>query len=154
MKIDQIFSSHGGENVLAEKDQVLEDIKVSLTNSHVKFEKGEAPYIKAIVNKTLTDLGWADSVKIPPTNLTVNFVKRRVGLCLQLGNVARTYADLLKLQVLFEKQIIEVGVIALPIRSNSIKLGSNAAQYERLKEEVKLFENIIKVPLVLIGIST
>ena len=154
LKIDQIYSSHRGEDMLTSKPQIWNDIKQSLLNSKLQFHRGESQHIKTEVSNTLTKLGWADSVRIEPTKLTINFVKGRVGLCLQLGNVARTYADLLKLQLMHERNVIDVGVIVVPLRSESKKLGSNHAQYERLMDEVKLFENIIIAPLIVIGLST
>lgn len=154
MQINEIFSNNGGDKILFTRENIYSEIKTALSSSALVFKKGESARIKSEVSDILVCMGWADSVKIHPTNLTVNFIKERVAFCLQLGNIARTYADLLKLQVISNKQIIDVGILAVPIRSDSIKLGSNAAQYERLKEEVILFENIITVPLVLIGLST
>lgn len=154
MKIDQIYNSNSGKEILFSKPEIWTELSKVFTNPNFQFKRGNSQLIRMTVSKSLNRFGWADSVKIEPTNLTINFVKRNVGLCVQLGNVARTYADLLKIQILFEKNIIDVGVIAVPGRFDSKKMGSNHAQYERLEEELKLFKNIITVPLVLICLST
>lgn len=152
MKIGQMYSSNGGLKVIMDEPDILNEITLSLTNPLVKFEKGDPPFIKLKVSNTLSEFGWGDEVKLEPTNLTINFMKKRVGFCLQLGNVARTYADLLKIQSFYERNIIDVGVIAVPDNINSRKMGSNLAQYERLEEEIKLFGNFINAPIVLIGL--
>lgn len=154
MKIDQIYSSNDGKSILFSKHQIWDELSQTLSNSKIRFEKRESQNIKMEISRHLNRLGWADSVKIEPTNLTINFIKSRVGLCIQLGNVARTYADLLKMQILYDRKIIDVGVIAVPVRYVSKEMGSNLAQYERLEEEVKIFDKIIKAPLIIIGLST
>lgn len=154
MKIDQVFSTHGGKDMVLSKTPIWEEIERAFTNPKIKFQRGESHNMKLKVLNALNKLGWADSVKIEPTNMTINFIKRRVALCLQLGNVSRTYADLLKIQLLFERKMIDAGVIAVPLYAESKKLGNNHAQYERLKNEVKLFDRIINAPIVLIGLST
>jgi hypothetical protein len=154
VRISQIFSHHDGEKILKSNFIIWEDLQKVFTNPGLQLKKGYAHTIKVKVSDSLNSLGWADRVTIEPTRLTINFIKQKVGICIQLGNVARTYADLLKTQVLFDRKLIKVGVIAVPMRTYSKRIGSNIAQYERLVEEVKLFENIITVPLLIIGIST
>jgi len=154
MKIQQMYSSNGGKNIILSNSQIWSELLQVFSESQLRFEKGESQKIKMEVSNTLNKLGWADSVKIQPTNLTINFIKQRVGLCLQLGNVARTYADLLKIQLLIEMKIIDVGVIAVPIRSAAKEMGSNLAQYERLENELKIFDTIISAPIVIVGLST
>ena len=80
-------------------------------------------------------------------------MKRKVGLCVQLGNIARMYADLLKMQLMYEKQMIDIGIIVVPMKLESKSLGSNHVQFERLVAELKIFDKIINLPLVVIGIS-
>ncbi len=154
MEIDQIFSTHSGKDMVLSKATIWNDVERAFTDPKIKVQKGKSRNIKFKVSNTLNKLGWADSVKIEPTNITINFIKRRVALCLQLGNVSRTYADLLKIQLLFERKMIDAGVIAVPLRAESKKLGNNHAQYERLKNELKLFNVFINAPIVLIGLST
>lgn len=153
VRINQVYSSNSGEIILQRIPGIWDEITIALSNPFFKFEKGDPNLIKNEVYSRLNKLCWADSVKIEPSNLTINFIKKRVGFCLQLGNVARTYADLLKLQVVFERGLIDVGIIAVPDKYASKRLGSNHAQYERLKEELKLFQNIINAPIIIIGLS-
>lgn len=59
------------------------------------FGRDNPKYIKSVVSeKDLMEKGWADRVRIvASTNLTINYMKNKVGVCFQLGNVARMYAD-------------------------------------------------------------
>lgn len=151
INIEEIYTSNGGEKLF--KDKIWNDIKDTFTNKTIKLKKRETREIKEFVSEILNKKGWADEVKIFPSNISINYQKRDVGLCFQLGNVARIYSDLLKIQVMFDRKKISIGVIVVPMKLESISLGSNHAQYERLVEELKIFEKIINLPLVIIGIS-
>jgi hypothetical protein len=97
--------------------------------------------------------GWACDVPVAASNLTVSYVRRGVGVCTQLGNVARTYADLLKLERLFRDSIIGIAVEVVPTDDLSRRLGSNHASYERLTREVRLFRDVITAPLLVLGVE-
>ena len=153
MQINQVIDSNNGKEKLLVKQKIWNEIKECFTNQQIKMNKGNAPHIKREVAETLTKNGWAENVKISPSNLRINFLKNRVGLCLQLGNYARVYADLLKLQLMYEKDTIEIGIIAVPFKDKAKLIGSNVAQFERLVNEIKLFTEIIDLPLAIIGLD-
>jgi ABC-type siderophore export system fused ATPase/permease subunit len=75
----------------------------------------------------------------------------QIGLCLQTGNMARFYADLLKLQLLFSKGRIRQAVYILPTRRSARVIGENMAQFERLVDELEIFAEVISVPMLVIG---
>jgi len=85
--------------------------------------------------------------------LTITFLKKKVGICFQIGNVARTYADILKLSQLNKKGIIDVGVIIVPHKNESKLMGANYAQFERLVKELAQFKEIVPTPIIVIGLS-
>lgn len=153
MQISQVIDSNNGKEKLLVKQKIWNEIKDCFANPQIRLNKGNAPYIKREVAETLTKCGWAENVKILPSNLNINFLKDRVGLCLQLGNYARVYADLLKLQLMYEKDTIEIGIIAVPFKDKAKMIGSNVAQFERLVDEIKLFTEIIDLPLAIIGLD-
>ena len=154
MKISEIQYFNGSKAKLHNKDEIWNEIVESLSDPALKFKKTEARNMKNKVSNSLNRFGWGDTIKIEPTNLSINFIKQNVGLCIQLGNVARTYADLLKIELLYERKLIDMGVIAVPIYSESKKFGSNYSQYERLVEELKLFKNIITTPIIVVGLTS
>ena len=98
--------------------------------------------------------GWSDEIKLDPTSsITVTSVRNAVGLCLQTGNVSRTYADLLKLQLLFSRKKIGGGIIILYSRVSARALGENLASFDRLKRELSIFKEVITVPVLLVGLE-
>ncbi len=119
-----------------------------------KFGVENGAQIRKFLNYEFNKIGWADRVKISENNLTVSFVKDNVGICLQLGNIARIYADILKISYLGRKGIIDVGVIIVPDESEAKKLGGNYANFSRLSREIVLFSEIINFPILAMSICS
>jgi len=154
MKIIEECSYNNGILILKQNVSLYNEIKTVLTDRSLYFGKGVSREIKKSISFKLNTFGWADRVRLSPSRLTINFMKQEIGLCLQLGNVARLYADILKLQYLYNKNTIIVGIIAVPVKIEGNKIGSNHAQYERLVKEIKLFKDIITLPIVCFGLET
>jgi len=113
-----------------------------------------AAQMKGEVLKHLQMLGWAGEVEIDSTSgITITSIKGRTGLCFQTGNMARMYADLLKLQAVFAKRVIDDGTMIIPTKSCAKILGSNIANFERLTHELKIFKAVVTMPLLVIGVS-
>jgi len=72
---------------------------------------------------------------------------------LQTGNVARVYADLLKLQALFLEGRITAAVLIVPSKELSKTFGNNIASFDRLVSELAVFQAVITVPLFVIGLE-
>lgn len=118
------------------------------------FGRDNPKYIKSVISERFNEKGWADRVKVAPSaKITISFMKNNVGVCFQLGNVARMYADLLKLETLGLDNKIDVGIIALPDALESSKLGANYARYDRLIKELKVFSRIFTLPMVVLSLS-
>lgn len=152
MRICNIYSHNKGLEILNEKSSASE-LTDAIESCPVKFRKGSPARIKKHISKTLTSNQWVDKVKVGNSRLTINFLKDKIGVCFQIGNVARTYADILKLNHLGNKAIIKVGIIVVPHELESRSLGTNYASFDRLQNEMKLFSNEINTPMVVIGIS-
>jgi hypothetical protein len=153
MQIKQTYSHHLAEPVLSVKDGILPEISTAFYNRSVILSKNNPRKIKTYVSHELNSLGWADSIRIGTTNLSVNYMKNRVALCLQLGNVARTYADILKVQYLFETKVIDLGILVVPDNVASRDFGTNYARFDRLVSELQLFESFIQAPIFVIGLG-
>ncbi|MBX2990221.1 MAG: restriction endonuclease [Bacteroidetes bacterium] len=143
-----------GKGILESKGVLLNEIVEVLSDHTLRFESGRSSAIKQATSRKLNKCGWADTIRIGTSNLSINFMKDRVGLCLQLGNVARTYADILKMQYLYEKKVIDVGIIAVPVYEASKQLGANYAEYGRLTKELKLFQAFVTGPIVVFGLAS
>lgn len=113
-----------------------------------------APKIRAALLDLLYKSGWPDEVLLAPgSTITVTSMKNRVGLCLQTGNYARVYADLLKLQKLFVDGAINVGLLIVPSDVSAKLLGDNLASSARLQKELRIFQNVITCPILVVAIE-
>ena len=74
-------------------------------------------------------------------------------LCFQTGNMSRFYADLLKIQYVFEKRKAKVAIYIIPSKEAAKIMGSNIANFERFTFELNLFKEIITIPTIVIGIN-
>jgi hypothetical protein len=153
MKIRDQYSHHNGLEKIQEKNGILEEIHKVLTNNNLLFGSNSPKEIKIITNERFNQIGWADKVKVGNSNLTISFIKSKVGICFQIGNVARTYADILKLFFLINKKLIDVGVIIVPHKIESNMMGANYAQFDRLVKELTQFDDIVNAPILILGLS-
>lgn len=118
-----------------------------------RFDQLSPSELKKAVGWSLVKAGWARNVRVPGSRLSVNFVLDNAALCVQFGNVARTYADLLKLQTMHCLGKTSNGFIAVPVLAASRIMGSNHAQFERLVAEIELFRETISMPIGVIGLG-
>lgn len=101
---------------------------------------------------TIHKKGWSDEYYLDRTSkITITSIKEKTGLCIQTGNMARMYADLLKLQALYSRDTITGGVLILATASCGRSFGGNVASYERVICELAIFDRVITMPLIIIG---
>lgn len=93
---------------------------------------------------------WAAGLHLRNSNLTIGYFKNQVGLCVQLGNVCRAYADLLKLEALFKDGITTVSVLVVPSDDYSAHLGSNHASFTRMSRDIEALSAALTGPMILI----
>jgi hypothetical protein len=75
----------------------------------------------------------------------------KTGLCIQTGNFARVYADLMKLQAMYVADYIEQALIVVPSKAMSVRLGSNIASYDRLTRELPDWMGVYYCPTTVVG---
>lgn len=98
--------------------------------------------------------GWTNELIVASNSgMTITTSREQVGLCLQTGNMARMYADLMKLQTLYLDGAINVAVIVLPSSATAKLLGSNIAAAERLERELVVFRKTCHVPTVIYSLE-
>jgi len=144
------YSHHGAEKALpADIVQEVQDVLGGLRMPIVQYS---ASRIRNAITEQLQGRGWSGRVRLDPdTKISVTSMKQRVALCLQTGNMARFYADLLKLQLPFTKGAIEGAMLITPTQAAASSLGSNIANFDRLTRELPVFREIITVPLLVVG---
>ncbi len=121
------------------------DIKASLTATQARSR---------ILERLRNSHGWSDEVNLcAEARISITSKKGETGLCLQTGNMSRFYADLLKLEFLFQEQLIHGAVYILPDRHLARAWGQNIANFERFTNEVSIFAQIINTPLLILGLT-
>lgn len=145
------FTYRSGDSVLG--PTVLGRIRKVLNDLTFKAHRGCATNIRNAILAQLQIEGWSDKIQISPRRkLTITAMHRKIGLCLQTGNMARFYADLLKLQSLFLEETIYGAVYILPTRQTAKLMGDNLAHFERLTSEIsEEFHRVITIPMQVIG---
>ena len=144
------FSYRNGLDVVP--STIVEDVTISIESINQSIGLYEVSDFRKELLLKMKQRGWSDNVLLDKVSkISITGEKERCGLCLQTGNVSRIYADLLKLQTLFLQNKIKAGVIILPTVKCAKDYTSNAATYERLNRELNIFDQVITVPLVIIG---
>ena len=149
------FSTHshcaGVERVPA---AVLRDVGEAIAGVEARGEKGAAPRIRGQLLENLKASGWSGEVPVARgSDMTITSMKDGVGLCVQTGNMARMYADLIKLQTLYLDNAIASAVIVLPSQPLALQIGDNIAQATRLERELEIFRKAYHVPTVLLALE-
>lgn len=148
----QIHGHRQGDEVVP--SAALKDVRESLKATAVPVARGNSREIKSQVLELLRQRGWLGEISLSPhSGITVTSQKGDVGLCIQTGNMGRMYADLLKLQTLYTGGSIKTAILVVPTYLAAKALGDNLANYERLTREMGIFERVITVPLVIIGME-
>ena len=126
----------------------------SLEKLDFELARNTASELREAVLATLMVEGWSDSVKVAGnTNITITSVRDRTGLCLQTGNMARFYADFLKLQLVYQNGHIDNALYCVFSKTTAVKMGSNLANFDRVVRELTLFRDIVTLPIHVLGMS-
>lgn len=123
------------------------ELESAISVVSVKPARGASSKIRNQILSHLKTDGWSGSVAISNNSrLTITSMKQDVAICLQTGNMARIYADLMKLQTLYLDESITSAAIVLPSYEVARLLGSNIAQATRLERELEVFQKSYTVP--------
>lgn len=130
------------------------EIESAIGACDIEPGKGKAAYIGRSIVASLANFGWSGKVQLArESKITITSVKDSVGLCLQTGNMARFYADLIKLQQMFLNNTIKAGVMIIPTRAAAKRLGDNIAHANRLQCELEIFRSVIHMPLIVLAVD-
>lgn len=145
-------------NHLKAQTEIPEDLSSQLLSRvralNVHWAKRQGTPIRENILRVLRDDGWSRPVKLDPEiGITVGAMKEGIALCVQFGNMARFYADLLKLQYLYLKRRATAAIYLLPTKESAKRIGSNIAQFERLTTELEYFREIIQIPVLVVGLE-
>lgn len=147
-----VFSHHDGNLIIP--PSVKSEIESAIDGVRIKVIRGCAAEIRDSILSGLKRMGWAGEIEVSShSGMTITSMKDSVGLCLQTGNVARIYADLMKLQTLFMDGAISSAVIIVPSKPLASVLGSNLVQAPRLQRELSVFKKAFQVPSLVFALE-
>ena len=137
------------------KTSMYQDIISFIENSPRKIAKYGIRSFNNELNQYLMQKGWSINIILSrKSKITINAYKDGIGLCTQTGNVARMYADLLKLQAMYRNKTIIGAIYIIPQKECSKTIGQNVANFERLQNELtNVFNKVITFPLLIIGFN-
>lgn len=132
----------------------IDSILNGISDLNFNPKKDAIPNLKKELIEICSDNGFVIDFFIGEGNLKINGLLHKTGLAIQLGNASRFYADMLKMQFLKNNKIIEK-MLYFCLTKNSINrsYSSNLISYERFIREKDLFGDIIKLPVLLIGLE-
>ena len=147
-----VLSHRFGEQVI--ETSLLNEVIVAVNECPHDPGPGKSSPVRDHILEALSKSGWSDELDVDcQSAFTITSIKGRIGLCLQTGNMSRMYADLLKLQTIYLRGLIEAAIMLLPTTEAAQSFGSNIANQERLMRELAIFERVITVPMLVVGIK-
>lgn len=133
-------------NILNSVTNVIEGLDYSLGKYKIKHFKDD-------LSDRLMMHGWSGAVRLSTcSSISITSVQKNIGLCTQTGNMARMYADLMKLQAMYMDKKIKAAIFVLPTKECANTFGGNVANFDRfLRELTNIFPKVITVPMVIVG---
>ncbi|MBN9372705.1 MULTISPECIES: hypothetical protein [unclassified Hydrogenophaga] len=146
------YSHCAGDKSVPKSHQ--KDIEAAIAAITIKPAEGAATKIRDAFLITMKSMGWSGEVQVSKdSDMTITSSKDNVGLCLQTGNVARIYADIIKLQVLYFDNAISSAAIVVPSQEVAKAIGKNIAQAKRLERELEIFKKAYHVPTLVYALE-
>ena len=147
----EIYNYRSGEQVIPksisnEIIEVIQSMNYSLGRYEIKGFKDDLAV-------KLKEIGWTGPVPLSSqSNITISAILKNIGLCTQTGNMARFYADLIKLQTMYMDDKIKAAIYVIPKKECAKEFGDNVANYDRfVKELTNFYSKVITIPMIVIG---
>jgi len=145
------YNYRSGQEIIP--SEIVESVLSVIKRLDYSLGKYDIKHFKDDLSDQLKMNGWSGSVNLSiKSSISITSILKGIGLCTQTGNMARMYADLLKLQALYMDEKIKAAIFVIPTKQCAKCLGSNIANYSRfLNELTNIFSKVITVPMVVIG---
>ena len=133
---------------------ILDEVLAAAEAVDVSIKRGAAPLIRDQFVAALRSQGWSSEVAVSRgSDMSITSMREDIGLCLQTGNMARMYADLIKLQTLYLNDAIRGAVFVLPSQPVARAIGDNIAEATRLERELEIFRKAFYVPTLVVALE-
>jgi hypothetical protein len=100
--------------------------------------------------------GWQRNPPITNDNISrinADFLRDRVIVEVQFGNMSRWYADVFKFQLAVSRGNVDVGVCVVPMKAFADTIDENVAYYQRVIRELGYASNSVAVPIWVLGVE-
>lgn len=152
MKLAFTYEDHHSAGSEWEKRELKEWLTDVFEVPAIRIAKGCTSAIREHVESEFLNEGWALDVRLDSDSMIKVFsLKDEMAFQLQTGNMSRAPYDLLKLEYLYKSGRIETAALALPTQEAAKKMGDNIAYAERVIRELKLFDRVITLPLLVVA---
>ena len=143
-------NDHCGGMIAVPKEQ-QDEIVAAIVSVNVMPARMMATVFRDDLSRCLYTSGWSTKMPISKdSGISISSMKGTTGLCMQTGgNMARMYADWLKLQHLYVTGKISCGVMIVPSKPTAQLLGDNIVHATRLIQELALFSRVIHIPMII-----
>ena len=138
------------------ESQLASKMLTQIKQKNINLSALAAPEIKNEIEQIFRQSGWSDRVSVssdPQVRHYISGISGDIGFAAQFGNMAMCHGDLLKLQHLYQKGSIKSAFYILLTKNDRRAKSENYAQYEKLCKHIKLYKNIITVPILVLGIE-
>ena len=127
------------------------EVEAAIASVQIKPARMAAGDIRDTLVTSLQTSGWSAKTRMSKeSGISISSMKGTTGLCMQTGgNMARMYADWLKLQQLYVTGKITCGVMIVPSKPTAKLLGDNIVHASRLVQELAFFNKVIHIPLII-----
>lgn len=151
MKIE-LYSHNAGDKIV--NDDILRSLLKVIAETNIKITNKCANTLRKEILTKLKTMGWSDDF-ILDVNSQISLTSSITDhiLCFQTGNMSRFYADLLKMQFVYQKGKAKVAIYLIPSKEAAKIMGSNIAHFDRFTSELRLFKDIVTIPTLVIGIN-
>lgn len=154
MRVGAVASHRQAREIL---DSLKRDkaVLLALNAPSVSIGRRATNAIKTHVEGQLKADGWASPVVVSDdVDLTLNLTKDKVLVQVQMGNIARAFYDLMKMQAMHHQDRAVCAVLVVPMAAAARQMGSNLAQFERVTKELQgVFFHQITIPVLVVGIE-
>lgn len=152
MKLAYTYDNHHEAGAVWEIRDMKEWLTDVFEEPSIAIGKRCTRAIREHVEKEFLNDGWAMDVRLDSESMIKVFsLKNDLAFQLQTGNMSRAPYDLLKLEYLYKSGRIEAAALALPTREAAKEIGDNIASAERVIRELKLFDRVITVPILVVA---
>lgn len=145
------FSYNNGK-LVAQNNGAIDEVEEAI--AQMDIDQGTSGDFGEYFRKEFKKRGWDHKGKvIPELSIRFGFRKNKLGVETQFSNIARVYSDIFKLELSYNREKIDSGILILPTKQHANQIGSNLAYFERAKEELVHSRPLYTLPIWLIGIK-